>query len=273
MLPPSSTRTGPTVTKAANVALTRRTAVPPTECLWKKPHVDEPSHVPSESSHTNYRKLSRSMSELEDHRCFTAPTSSSTSNKSRPQQCYRSSSTNSRLSTIPLDAGFYNSFSYSGPAGFYRGRATPITSVAGSYHVSSSAWQPPGLTSPPATQTLSAEQSTEIFNLAVECQALSTDLAKQFQKLSGLKAMHCTTAQATANETINVGQMAQNTAYNILPDGQTWDKKHEETLQQLHAEADKAWKDTYDLVFQHQLHYDVQLMAFISDAERTLQEK
>ena len=124
-----------------------------------------------------------------------------------------------------------------------------------------------------ATQTLSMEQSTEIFNLAVECQALSTDLAKQFQKPSGLKAVLHITAQATAHETINKEWMAQNAAYSILPDGQTQEKKHEETLQQLHVKADKAWKDTNDLVFQHQLHYDEQLMAFISDTERTLQEK
>ena len=44
-------------------------------------------------------------------------------------------------------------------------------------------------------------------------------------------------------------------------------------MQQLHAEADKVWKDANYLVFQHQLHYDEQLTAFISDAERTLQEK
>ena len=180
------------------------------------------------------------MSELEDHGCFTTPTSSSTPNKSRPQQCYRSSSTDSRLSTMPLDAGLYNSFSYSGPTCFYRSEATPTTSVAGSYHVSSSTWQPPELTSLPAIQTLSVKQSTEIFNLGVECQALCTDLAKQFQKLSRLKVMHHTMAQATAHETINVGWMAQNAAYSILPDGLTEDKKHEETLQQLHAKADKT---------------------------------
>ena len=129
------------------------------------------------------------------------------------------------------------------------------------------------LTSLPSMQTLSAEQSTEIFNLAAECQALSTELAKQFQTLPRLEVMHHIVAQATAHETINAGWMAQNMAYSILLDGQTWDKKHEETLQQLHAETDKAWKDTNDLVFNHQLCYDGQLMAFISDAERTLQKK
>ena len=91
---------------------------------------------------------------------------------------------------IPLDVGLYNSFSYSGPTGFGRGGATSMTSVAGSHHVSSSIWQPPGLTSLPAMHTLNAEQSTQIFNLVVECQVLSTELAKQFQTLSGLEMMH-----------------------------------------------------------------------------------
>ena len=122
-------------------------------------------------------------------------------------------------------------------------------------------------------QTLNAEQSTEIFNLAVECQAQSTELAKQFQTLSGLETMNRATAQATAHKTINAGQMAQNAAYSILPEGWTRDKKHEKTLQQLHTKADKAWKDTKDLVFNHQLRYNGELLAFISNAKITLQEK
>ena len=61
---------------------------PPHTCFMehpqKGPHVDEPSHVPSESSHTRYRSLSRSMNELKDHRSSTAPTSS-TPNKLETQ--------------------------------------------------------------------------------------------------------------------------------------------------------------------------------------------
>ena len=140
----------------------------------------------------------------------------------------------------PLDMGLYKSFSYYGPPSVSRDWATPVTSVAGSQHVSSSIWQPPGLTSLSATQALNVEQSTEIFNPVAECQALSTELAKQFQTLSGLEAMHCAMAQATDRKTINAGQMAQNAAYSILPDGQTQNKKHEETLQQLCTKADKA---------------------------------
>ena len=155
-----------------------------------------------------------------------------------------------------LDIRLYSSFSYYGPPGFSRGGNTPMPSVAGSQHVSSSMWQPPGLTSPHlplTTKTLNAEQSKEIYNLVVKCQALGTELVKQSQTLSRLEAMHCTVAQVTAHETINVGQMAQNAAYSILPDDQASDKKHEETPQQLCTEADKAWKDTNNVVFNHQL--------------------
>ena len=113
------------------------------------------------------------------------------------------------------------------------------------------------------------QNNPEIFNLAAECQALSTEQAKQFQTLSRLEVMHHTTAR----KTINAGQMAHNTAYSILPGDQTHDKKHEETLQQLRGKADQAWKDTNDLVFNHQLCYDGKFMAFISNAERTLQQK
>ena len=111
---------------------------------------------------------------------------------------------------MSLDSGPNNSFSYSGPADFCKGGATPVTSVTGLHHVSSSLWQPPGLTSPPAMQTLNAEQSTEILNLVVKCQALSTELAKQFATLPGLEAMHRAAVHATAHETINTGWMAWN---------------------------------------------------------------
>ena len=54
------------------------------ECPQKEPHVEKSSHVPSEGPCINYRSLSRSMSELKDHECFTTHTSSSTPYKSRP---------------------------------------------------------------------------------------------------------------------------------------------------------------------------------------------
>ena len=49
--------------------------------------------------------------------------------------------------------------------------------------------------------------------------------------------------------------------------------KHQETLQQLLTEVDKARKDINNVVYSHQLQYDGEPMAFISNAEVTLQEK
>ena len=151
--PPLDTRTGSAVTKAADVALTRRAAALPTSqlchhlhalALWNAHRRDlmwMNLPVSQVSSCASHRSPSRSMSELEDHGSFTAPTSSS--NKLRTQQHYRSGSTDSRLSMTPLDMGLYNSFSFYGPPGCSRGGATPTISVAGSHHVSSNVWRPP----------------------------------------------------------------------------------------------------------------------------------
>ena len=117
-----------------------------------------------------------------------------------------------------------------------------MTSVAGSQWVTSSMWQPPGpfsLTLPPAMDTLSAEQVAEIYQLATECQALGAELAKQFQNLSGLEAMHFATAQATAHKTINVGHMAHNAAFSTITANQP-DGDCEMILHQFHTEAYQA---------------------------------
>ena len=112
-----------------------------------------------------------------------------------------------------------------------------------------------------------------MYNLTVECQALGTKLANEFQTLSGLEAIHHAAGQATAHEIINVGHNAWNDAYGLLPRDQYCEPKHKGTLQQLLAEADKVWKDTNNVVFNDRLRYDRELAAFISNAEATLQEK
>ena len=71
-------------------------------------------------------------------------------------------------------------------------------------------------------------------------QAMGTQLAKEFQQLSGLEAMHHATAQATAHETINRGHVERGAAYNILMHANAPDKKWEKTLWKLHREANQA---------------------------------
>ena len=120
--------------------------------------------------------------------------------------------------------------------------------------------------------TLSAEQAAEIYQFAVKCQALGSELAKQFQNLSRLEAVHCTAAQAAAHETINAGHMARSATFGVATATQT-DQEHESTLCRLRIEANQAWRDANEVIFSHLLKYDSQLAAFISAAEGTLQAK
>ena len=211
------------------------------------------------------------ISKTKDQSSFATPSSTSTSNKIGSRLHYHSSSTDSSDSMTPLDTLLYGSFTDHGSTGMGHGSITPATSIAGSQRVTSSMWQLPGPFSPallPAMDTLSAEQAAEIYQLATKCQALDPELAKQFQNLSGLEAMH----QAMAHETINVGHMAHNAAFSMITANQP-DRDCEKFLCQFHAEADQAWKDMNDIIFSHQLRYDSQLVAFISTAEGTLQAK
>ena len=100
------------------------------------------------------------------------------------------------------------------PAG--PGNLTPtVPSLAGSHHVSST-W-PTGLfTSGPSSPYVTIDQANSIFKLAAECQALSVKLAKQFQVLSGLEAMHHNSIQGTAHKTLTLGHSAWEATYLVI---------------------------------------------------------
>ena len=82
-----------------------------------------------------------------------------------------------------------------------------VPSLAGSHHVSST-WPTSVLTSGPSSPHLTIDQANSIFKLAAECQVLSVKLAKQFQVLSGLEAMHHNSIQGTVHETLTLGHSA-----------------------------------------------------------------
>ena len=134
--------------------------------------VDVSSHALGESSCASHKSPSQSLSQLEDHGSFSTPTSSSTPNILGTQLHHYSISTDSQQSITPLDMGLYSSFSYYGPPGFSRGGNTPVPSVAGSHHVSSSMWQPTGLTFPHlwlTNEALNAEQKSSTWQQSVKC--------------------------------------------------------------------------------------------------------
>ena len=93
------------------------------------------------------------------------------------------------------------------------GSLTPfVPSIAGSHHMSST-WPPNLFPSRPSTPWLTIDQANSIFSLASECQALSIKLAKEFQVLSGLEAIHHILIQGTAHETLTLGRSAWEATY------------------------------------------------------------
>ena len=218
---------------------------------------------------------SHQLSKTDDQLSFICPTSTSTPNKTESGTCALSASNNSRHSITPFKMGLSGSFSIPSYAGAHCSSITPVTSVARLQQVTSSGWHLPAPFSPLTFQgmdTLSSEQAAEAYQLSTECQALGSNLAKWFQTLCRLEAMHHAMAQATAHETVHSGCIACSAAYGVT----TTTKKAEEwesTLRGLHEEANKAWKDANDIIFSHLLKCDPELVTFLTSAEDTLRNK
>ena len=89
-----------------------------------------------------------------------------------------------------------------------------------------------------------------------ECQALGTRLAKEFQVLSGLEAIHCNSIQGTAHKTLTLGHSAWEAAYFAI----LWDDitaaECEAMTRCLHSKADAALKEMHKVMYNHQLKYD-----------------
>ena len=125
---------------------------------------------------------------------------------------------------------------------------------------------PPG----PSSPHLTIDQANSIFKLVAECQALGIKLAKQFQVLSGLEAMHHNSIQGMVHETLTLGCSAREAAYlAILQDGVS-EPEHKAMTCCLCSEADAAWKEMHEVMYNHQLQYDWQLSTFLTDTETTL---
>ena len=181
---------------------------------------------------------------------------------------WRTTSDESRhlLASIYTSPGFnLPGYPATGPGNF-----TPaVPSLAGSHHVLST-WPTGVFTSRPSSPHLTIDQANSIFKLASECQALGVKLGKQFQVLSGLEAMHCNSIQSMAHKTLTLGHSAQEAAYSaILWDGVSKAECEAMTLC-LCLEADAAWNEMHEVMYNHQLQYDQQLTTFLTDTEMTL---
>ena len=146
-----------------------------------------------------------------------------------------------------------------------------IPSLAGSHHVSST-W-PTGVLMPgPSSTHLTIDQANSLYKLAAECQVLGVKLAKTFQVLSGLEAMHHNPIQGMVHETLTLGRSARKATYFAIIRDRVPDDKRKAMTHHLCSETVAAWKEMHEVMYNHQLHYDRQLATFLTDAETALSD-
>ena len=147
------------------------------------------------------------------------------------------------------------------------GNLTPsIASLTGSHQVSST-WSTGVLTPGLSFPHLSINQANSLYRLVAECQVLGVKLAKKFQVLSGLEAIHCNSIQGMAHEMLTLGRSAQEATYFAIIQDRVPDDECKATTHRLHSEANVTWKEMHEVMYNHQLHYDRQLAMFLVDAK------
>ena len=165
----------------------------------------------------------------------------------------RMTSSDSRHSLSLLFAN--SSFNLPGYPAIGFGSLTPsVPSIAGSQHILCT-WPPNLFPSRPSTPWLTIDQAKSMFSLASECQALGVRLAKDFQVLSGM-AIHHNSVQGTAHEMLTLGCSAQEAAYTAILWDDITEAEREAMTHHLHSEADAAWKQMHEVMYNHQLEYD-----------------
>ena len=163
-------------------------------------------------------------------------------------------SSNSRMSSASLFAS--SSFNIPGLPSVGLGSLTPLVpSVASSHHISST-WPFDAFPSGPSAPCLTVDQATSLFGLASECQALGVRLAKDFQMLLGLEAIHCNSVQWMAHEALTLGRSAHEVTHTAILRDNITDAERKAMMCRLHSEADAAWKKMHEVMYNHQLEYD-----------------
>ena len=123
-----------------------------------------------------------------------------------------------------------------------------IPSITGS-HQMSSIWPTSILTTGLPSLHLTIDQANSVYKLAAKCQALGIKLAKKFQVLSGLEAIHCNSIQVTAHKMLTLGHSAQEAAYFAIIQDRVPDHECKATICRLRSEADVAWKEMHEVMY------------------------
>ena len=177
-------------------------------------------------------------------------------------------SSDSRHSSALLFAS--SSFNLPGFPSMGLGSLTPLVPrITGSHHILST-WPPNAFPSRPSTPQLTIDQVTSIFGLASECQALGVKLAKDFQILSGLEAIHHSSIQGMVHEMLTLGRSTREATYAAILRDDTTETECEATTHRLCSKADAAWEKMHEVMYNHQLEYDRWLSDFLKEVEATL---
>ena len=160
-------------------------------------------------------------------------------------------SANSRHSSASLFTSL--NFNLPGYPAIRLGSLTPsVPSITGSHHVSST-WPPNLFPSGPSTPWLTIDQANNIFGLVSECQALGVRLAKDFQVLPGLEAIHRNSVQGMAHETLTLRHSAWEATYLAILRDDIMEAECEAMTCCLCCEADATWKKMHEVMYNHQL--------------------
>ena len=124
----------------------------------------------------------------------------------------------------------------------------------------------------PSSSHLTIDQANSLYKLAAEYQVLGIKLAKKFQVLLGLEAMHHYSIQGMVHETLTLGCSAREATYFAIIQDRVPDDECEATTCHLCSEADVTWKEMHEVMYHHQLHYDGQLATFLMDAKMALSD-
>ena len=180
----------------------------------------------------------------------------------------RMTSSDSRHSSASLFASL--SFSLPGYPSMRLGSLTPsVPCIAGSQHISST-WPRNLVPLGPSTLWLTIDQANSTFGLASECQVLDVRLAKDFQVLSRLEAIHRNSIQGMAHETLTLGHSTREAAYMAILWDDITEVEREAMTHCLHSEAGATWKKMHEVMYNHQLEYDRQLTDFLKEVEMML---
>ena len=135
----------------------------------------------------NASSQSHQFSKMEDLISLSSPADMSTPSKiGIASRHLQTMSCDSRQSLTHSNSGAGNIFMLPNSLAFCCTSLTSAPSTSGSQHITSSRWQPQVLLSPLHLQgldPLTTNQATKLYQLATKCQALGSNLAKNFHNL------------------------------------------------------------------------------------------